>query len=541
MNIKITVALLKEFLKHHPNEELEDQTTYQADHRIVPISIDQLSKEELDTLVEVAGEDDNLGFAILKKINTFKNIAKNPGGRVCKRLEDLAMAMKEFLKDAPNHWLFEEGRDDSFSPSFIEDIEYHEYDTRNETPAHVTLQLGFMHRGDRRSQTHTWHRGDLVGGKTVGALLLDSKLYMPTEKMLKAYEVSMERYKLLQPQTGAQFTAKGEGMEVGHSWHRSSTRTSMVQEGVPDKLVMDDMHEEGEAYSTDSPVIHDSFWSKPGDEGGNSLILPTHPYVKLFNLDRHSFAVLHVDQLFEYKWSTKLGDKLILPHAHKEVIQILMETASEEIDDIIKGKSGGTICICTGEPGTGKTLTAEVTSEVIKRPLYKVNCSQLGTDEEAIEKELQLVLTRATRWMALLLIDEADVYVRARENDIQQNAIVGVFLRVLEYYRGVLFLTSNRAVVIDDAIMSRATVHLKYERPDKRALEKIWAILSKQFNVYLDSDMIVKLVQTFPGIVGRDVKSLLKLVVRYSRRDPKKVTLDLFKMMAIHKDIEVVK
>jgi AAA+ superfamily predicted ATPase len=167
--------------------------------------------------------------------------------------------------------------------------------------------------------------------------------------------------------------------------------------------------------------------------------------VKLFDLDRHCFVRAHVDQVKDYVWDTNLGDKLILPHSHKEVIQILMETAKDQIDDIIRGKSGGTICICTGEPGTGKTLTAEVTSEVIKSPLYKVNCSQLGTNEEEIEKELSRVLSRASRWQALLLIDEADVYVRARENDIQQNAIVGVFLRVLEYYRGILFLTSNRA------------------------------------------------------------------------------------------------
>src|SRR6185295_19284784 len=104
---------------------------------------------------------------------------------------------------------------------------------------------------------------------------------------------------------------------------------------------------------------------------------------------------------------------------------------------IVAGKTGGTIVFCTGEPGTGKTLTGEVFSEVIKRPLYVVQCSQLGTDEEELEKQLKKVLRRAQRWGAILLIDEADVYVRERGDDIQQNAIVGVFLRVLEYYRGI--------------------------------------------------------------------------------------------------------
>lgn len=499
------------------------------------MDIGTLTPEQLDTLAEVAGEDGEHGFAIVKKINTIKNIIKDPGGRVCKRLEDLATAMKAFLKDSPNHWLFEE-EDNTFLPYYVEEIEYHPPEIHGEdyTPAKVTMGLKYMRRGDKRTTGHTWHKEDILGGKTVGAILFQMGLYIPNEKMLKAYESSMQRYKLLQPQTGAQFTARGEAREVG-GWS-SSDRSSMVQEGVPDKLVMDDLNDEGAEYSQDNPTIHDTFWSI-GEEKGKATVLPVHPYLKMFDLDRHSFVILHVDQLTEYKWDTTLGDKLILPESHKQVIQILMETASQEMDDIIRGKSGGTICICTGEPGTGKTLTAEVTSEVIQKPLYKVNCSQLGTNEEEIEKELQAVLKRAARWMALLLIDEADVYVRTRENDIQQNAIVGVFLRVLEYYRGVLFLTSNRAVVIDDAILSRATVHLKYERPHKDALEKIWKVLSDQYKIKLGSGLIGDLVDAFPNIVGRDVKSLLKLVVRYSRRDAKKVNLDLFKMMAVHKDI----
>ena len=43
---------------------------------------------------------------------------------------------------------------------------------------------------------------------------------------------------------------------------------------------------------------------------------------------------------------------------------------------------------------------------------------------------------RAQRWGAVMLIDEADVYIKRRDDDITMNAVVGVFLRVLEYFNG---------------------------------------------------------------------------------------------------------
>ena len=139
----------------------------------------------------------------------------------------------------------------------------------------------------------------------------------------------------------------------------------------------------------------------------------------------------------------------------------------------------------------------------------------------------RLVLQRATRWNAILLIDEADVYVRARADDIQQNAIVGVFLRVLEYYRGVLFLTSNRETVIDDAIMSRATAWLKYSKPDANALAEIWRVLSKQYEVALSELQIAKLVEVFLGITGRNVKNLLKLSKLLAMQQEKVVSVEM--------------
>jgi cysteinyl-tRNA synthetase len=105
-------------------------------------------------------------------------------------------------------------------------------------------------------------------------------------------------------------------------------------------------------------------------------------------------------------------------------------------------------------------------------------------------------------------MDEADVYVRQRGSDIEQNAIVGVFLRNLEYYNGILFMTSNLDS-IDDAILSRATAHIVYSKPVPDDIETIYNIQSDLLNVKLSIEQL-DILKSFE-IVGRDIKALLKL------------------------------
>jgi SpoVK/Ycf46/Vps4 family AAA+-type ATPase len=213
------------------------------------------------------------------------------------------------------------------------------------------------------------------------------------------------------------------------------------------------------------------------------------------------------------------------------LINILIEGSKLVLDDIVKGKTGGIIVLATGEPGTGKTLTAEVYSESVCRPLYTVQCSQLGTGAVELEEKLTKTLARAVRWNAILLIDEADVYIHERGNDINQNAIVGVFLRVLEYYRGILFLTSNRATIIDDAVLSRLTAHVRYEVPTAADAIEIWRVLSEQYKIKT-KDSLAEISKAFLGVSGRTIKNLLKLSKLLADREKKQVSLGLVKYAA---------
>lgn len=75
----------------------------------------------------------------------------------------------------------------------------------------------------------------------------------------------------------------------------------------------------------------------------------------------------------------------------------------------------------------------------------------------------------------MLLLDEADVFLETRtDHNHFMNGIVAVFLRMLEWFEGVLFLTTNRASKFDPAILSRIHIIVKYPELKQDQRMGIW-------------------------------------------------------------------
>lgn len=70
-------------------------------------------------------------------------------------------------------------------------------------------------------------------------------------------------------------------------------------------------------------------------------------------------------------WNTEAFDKLVLPANRKELLQTLVEAHTKDLgfDDFVKGKGQGLVINLFGNPGVGKTLSAEAISDIIQRPL----------------------------------------------------------------------------------------------------------------------------------------------------------------------------
>jgi AAA+ superfamily predicted ATPase len=79
------------------------------------------------------------------------------------------------------------------------------------------------------------------------------------------------------------------------------------------------------------------------------------------------------------------------------------------------------------------------------------------------------------QWDAVLLLDEADVILEKRFfGDFERDGIVSVFLRMLEYYEGILFLTTNRLSIVDPAFQSRILVAIKFKTLGTNTRRVIW-------------------------------------------------------------------
>jgi len=150
--------------------------------------------------------------------------------------------------------------------------------------------------------------------------------------------------------------------------------------------------------------------------------------------------------------------------------------------DLIDGKGEGLIILLHGVPGVGKTSTAECVAQLCRRPLYPITCANIGLDPEDVEKNLLGPLghfRKAQQWNCIVLLDEADVFLAKRKTDDQdsdRNALVSVFLRTLEYYPGILILTTNRVGSFDEAFVSRIQLFLYYPPLDEDKTMKVWRV-----------------------------------------------------------------
>lgn len=208
-------------------------------------------------------------------------------------------------------------------------------------------------------------------------------------------------------------------------------------------------------------------------------LLIASPVVLGFAFSEKLWLEFTVSGISEIEWNEDAFDSLVLPQEQKSVVKALVEShtfnAAQNIDDVIQGKGKGLVAVLHGPPGTGKTLTAEGIAELLKRPLYMVSAGELGTDSRTLEAELNKILDIAHSWGAVLLLDEADIFLEKRTiQDIHRNALVSIFLRLLEYFQGILFLTTNRVETFDEAFQSRIHLAIRYGELSAKAKRSVW-------------------------------------------------------------------
>lgn len=208
-------------------------------------------------------------------------------------------------------------------------------------------------------------------------------------------------------------------------------------------------------------------------------LLIASPVVLGFAFSEKYWLEFSLSGIEEIKWNHEAFDSLVLPESIKQNLKGLVSShrfnAAKTIDDVIQGKGKGLNVVLHGPPGVGKTLTGESIAEYLKCPLYAVSAGELGTNSRSLEQDLNRIMDITHSWGAILLLDEADVFLEARQpHDIHRNSLVSVFLRLTEYYQGILFLTTNRVETFDEAFQSRIHMGIRYDQLQPKARRKIW-------------------------------------------------------------------
>ncbi|KAK0639480.1 hypothetical protein B0T16DRAFT_361024 [Cercophora newfieldiana] len=249
--------------------------------------------------------------------------------------------------------------------------------------------------------------------------------------------------------------------------------------------------------------------------------------VPAFGLKSKGWIWVMTDGLEDVVWNSTAFQSLQYDQDTKDLVHALITGHKRGLktgfDDLIAGKGQGLVFLLHGEPGLGKTLTAESIADYLERPLYSISGGEVGTDVRSVENRLNEIFELTKRWDAVSLLDEADVLLCKRNSaELERNAIVGVFLRNLEYLQGVLFLTTNRKKDFDEAFKSRIHVTISYPALSKTAQSTIWQRLIEnnkalKLNGAWNDEVYSALGRL--NLNGRTIKNLLRTAVAYAYAD----------------------
>lgn len=171
----------------------------------------------------------------------------------------------------------------------------------------------------------------------------------------------------------------------------------------------------------------------------------------------------------------------------------------------------------------------ETISELSHRPLYYVGVNELMSSYfDDAETVMRRVFDLATSWGAIILIDEADVFmVKRGSNDNHRNGLVAAFLRILEYHEGVVFLTSNRLDDFDEAFESRLHLRILYPHLDVNKKENIWrTALNRVPDAQHLSVGDYRRLAAMLDVNGRQITNLVQTAVAVSSYKKRPLTLE---------------
>lgn len=208
---------------------------------------------------------------------------------------------------------------------------------------------------------------------------------------------------------------------------------------------------------------------------------------------------------------------------------VIDDTLEEELHDLLRaircretvlaqgfdsklGRATGISALFHGNPGTGKTLVAEVLATELGVDLIKVDLSTVVNKYIGeTEKNLGRIFDLAARDAGVLFFDEADALFGKRSEskdakDRHANIEVAYLLQRLEQHPGLVILATNHRGHLDDAFTRRFTFITRFLWPDASLRERMWRQVWPDAHPLADNVDFARLAQV--QLTGANIRNI---------------------------------
>jgi hypothetical protein len=211
---------------------------------------------------------------------------------------------------------------------------------------------------------------------------------------------------------------------------------------------------------------------------------------------------------------------LVLPeHVSSSLHQLVSWARHRDVvgaEGVMRGKGRGIAALFTGNPGTGKTLAANVIAEELSIELFQVELSAIVDKYIGeTEKNLERVFQAAEALDVVLFFDEADALFGSRSDvhdarDRYANQEVAYLLQRIEHFDGITILSTNLRGNLDRAFSRRMNFIVHFPDPDVPTRARLWEHHLAQLSALDPKDPVdVDYLAASAELAGGDIRNIV--------------------------------